>query len=218
MRNMDPEPTGESLGHPQGSSCLALVVMGVAAVFLAIVVVTLAGALLSVGGDVPDEFDPQAHPAVGQKLMGLDLQPLSGADEPVTLDSLAGKVALVNFWGTWCQPCRIELPHIAKLGSDLRDRADFKLLAVSCGTEYPEDVEGLRIETENSLRQWNIDLPTYCDPDGTTRAAFRRLTGLEVVPITFVVDRQGMLRGLWPGYASGIEEEMAGLVDQLLEE
>jgi cytochrome c biogenesis protein CcmG/thiol:disulfide interchange protein DsbE len=218
MRSMDPEPTDESLGRPGGSSWLAIAVMGVASVFLAVVVVSLAGALLSVGGDVPEGPTPEEHPAIGQKLARLDLEPLMGADEPVTLDDLAGKVVLVNFWGPWCQPCWIELPHVAKLGKDLGDRTDFKLLAVSCGKGFPEDAEDLRIETATFLRQSNIDVPTYSDPDGTTRSAFQALAGLNVFPTTFLMDRQGVLRGIWPGYAPGIEEEMAELVERLLEE
>jgi len=215
---MDPELADESLGRPRGASWLAIVVMGVASVFLAVVIVSLAGALLSVGDGAPSLPNPEEHSAVGQRLARLNLEPLFGVDEPVTLDDLAGNVVLVNFWGTWCQPCQIELPHIAKLGKDLRDRSDFKLLAVSCGTESPEDAEGLRIETENFLRRSNIDVPTYSDPDWTTRSAFQALTGLNVAPITFVMDRQGVLRGIWPGYAPGIEEQMAELIERLLDE
>lgn len=218
MRSMDPEPTDESLGPLRGSSWLAIAVMGVASVFLAVVIVSLAGALLSVGDDGSSLPNPEEEPAVGQKLARLDLEPLLGVDGPVTLDDLAGHVVLVHFWGTWCHPCRIELPHIAKLGEDRRDRSDFKLLAVSCGTEFPEDAEELRIETENFLRQTNINVPTYSDPNWTTRSAFEALTGLDGAPITFVLDREGVLRGVWPGYAPGIEEQMTKLIERLLEE
>ncbi|NUQ66643.1 MAG: redoxin family protein, partial [Pirellulales bacterium] len=41
---------------------------------------------------------------VGKRLPALELQPLAGAKEPVTLEELKGKVVLVNFWGTWCPP------------------------------------------------------------------------------------------------------------------
>src|SRR5690606_2449051 len=108
--------------------------------------------------------------------------------EPLTLADLQGKVALVNFWGTWCPPCRAELPHLAKLRQKLADRSDFHLLAVSCGEGGPEDLMELEVSTRVYLEHAKIDLPTYADPDKKTRNAFDSVSGLKGYPTTFLLD------------------------------
>src|SRR4051812_21386965 len=66
------------------------------------------------------------HSAIGRSLTDLQLQPLVNADAPVKLDELAGEVVLLNFWGTWCPPCRLEYPHLATLAGRLSDKSGFR--------------------------------------------------------------------------------------------
>src|SRR5262249_22309983 len=68
------------------------------------------------------------------KLGTLSLTPVLAKDQPLTLDDLKGKVVLLNFWGTWCPPCVHEFPDILSLQQEHRERTDFKVVAVSCGT------------------------------------------------------------------------------------
>lgn len=159
------------------------------------------------------------HPAIGSKLVFLSLQPLTGDAQPVELDQLQGKVSLINFWGTWCPPCRLEFPHIVALYKRLQERGDFQLLAVSCGNAE-EDLAELRNETTAFLEQQKADLPTYYDPDFQTRKAVVLAGGGSGFgyPTTIILDRTGILRGFWEGYAPGTEKEMEALVQQLLQE
>lgn len=213
---IDSEHDDESAGRPQGGSCLILGAMAILAAFLAAIVLAVAGSVLSVGGEgLPD---PTSHPAVGHRLPQLELEPLAGADSPVTLDDLAGKVVLLHLWATWCQPCRIETPHIAELGRKLRDQPDFKLLTISCGGEIPEDVDMLRTDTKRFLDQLNVQVPAYADPYWITRQPLEPLGGLDYVPTTLAIDRQGVIRGVWPGYAPGVTDQMERLILRLLEE
>ena len=66
---------------------------------------------------------------------------LTGDSGPVSLQNLKNKVVLLNFWGTWCRPCRAELPHIADLQKHFAGRAAFRLAAIS----YPPGGEGAGI-------------------------------------------------------------------------
>ncbi|HWA98920.1 MAG TPA: TlpA disulfide reductase family protein [Pirellulales bacterium] len=152
-------------------------------------------------------------------LPSLELDPLTGASEPVTLADLKGKVALVNFWGTWCPPCRDEFPHIVELDRHYRARSGFRLLAVSSDGGSDNDVEALRETTSEFLKQHDAtDLPTYVDRGGRTRAAISAAIGFRGYPTTLVLDRTGTIRGSWVGYHPGTETAMAALVDRLLAE
>jgi thiol-disulfide isomerase/thioredoxin len=158
-------------------------------------------------------------PAIGRKLPYLELQPLTGDSQWTSLRDLAGHVTVVNYWGTWCSPCRLEFPHIVELASKFADRGDFKLLAVSCGEGSDAELDELADETQTFLKSKNGTLPTYADQHAASRRELARFLGLEFgYPTTLVLDRQGIIRGLWEGYTSGSEVEMSDLVQQLLDE
>ncbi|MCE9551813.1 MAG: TlpA family protein disulfide reductase [Planctomycetes bacterium] len=159
------------------------------------------------------------YPGVGHPLPALNLQGLSGGATDVDLKDLKGKVTLVNFWGTWCPPCRYELPHIVQLRKDLAARSDFRLLAVSCSGVEGESLERLREGTRQFLAQKQLELPTYADPDGVTRQAVGMTLGetdIPGYPTTILLDRGGIIRAIWVGYESGVEEEMRRAIEDEL--
>ncbi len=159
----------------------------------------------------------QQPPGVGHPLEKLELQPLTGGGSDLTLADLRGCVVVLNFWGTWCPPCREELPEIADLYRRRRDVADFKLLAVSCGaTEADEEIGPLREQTAALLQRMHIRLPTYADRDFVTRTAVANVVGFAGYPTTVVLDRQGVVRGVAVGPVT--EYQVDGLVAKLLKE
>lgn len=161
----------------------------------------------------------RSHPAVGKRLPPVALTPLTFDGDPVTTASLEGRVAVINFWGTWCPPCRAELPHIAELGERYAGDDRFKLLAVSCGGGSPSDdqVDDLRQPTAALLDQQQFSLAAYADPAGQARDKLARAGMFEHgYPTTLVVDQGGVVRGLWTGYAPGDERGVEALVAELL--
>ena len=185
--------------------------MGLASLLLAIVVLGLLWSILFPPTYGPGQVELPPHPAIGQTPGAIELEPLLGADQSVTLENLRGKVVLVNFWATWCGPCVLEAPHIARLGKKLRDRPDFALLSISCGQTLPEDVDLLRDETSRFLDNLGLDMPVYIDTRWTTRDAFDALGNAAALPSTFVLDRQGVVRGVWLGF----DEQVPGQIEQL---
>jgi len=150
------------------------------------------------------------HPAVGRPVPDFSLVGLTGGATEVKSSDLQEKVALINFWGVWCPPCRIELPHIAALRRDFQPRDDFRLLAVSCEGGN-ETLAQLREQTRQYLSSKKLDLPTYADPDGSARQAVGMALGeLDIpgYPTTVLLDRDGIVRGVWVGYESGTELDM----------
>ena len=65
---------------------------------------------------------------VGHKLEKIELQPLLGPVEPIQSSDLTGQVVLLNFWGPWCPPCRIELPHLMEMQERLQKHQDFRFI------------------------------------------------------------------------------------------
>ena len=176
------------------------------------------GAVIWVRQGVGPRNPGTMHPAVGRELPALELKALTGTATDVDLRSLRGNVVLINFWATWCPPCVEELPHMVQLRQNLAAQKDFRLLAVCCDDEAFDD---LREVTRAFLAGRNLELPTYADPHNTTRQAVGMLLGrqnLDIpgLPTTILLDRQGIVRAVWEGYAMGLEKEMKKAVEDLL--
>ena len=162
--------------------------------------------------------NPTHGTGVGKSLSFLRLLPLTGDARPVSLDDLKGHVVLLNFWGTWCPPCRDELPHIAELRKRFAGQKDFRLLAVSCPLAgWDGDVKSLREETAGLLDHLGLDLPTYYDPDSATANELSTLMDMESFPTTILLDRNGVIRAVWVGYHPGAETEMERYIGMYLE-
>jgi thiol-disulfide isomerase/thioredoxin len=196
------EHVERSSRHPRWTTWLLLALLAVAFLILH-----------SLSGDRTGKAE--SNPAVGRALPALDLQPLTGGGSEVTLDDLRGKVVLVNFWATWCGPCQMELPELAAMAKGLSDEPDFRLLPVVCDED---DFDSLRLKTEATLRQLRVELPTYADRGFATQGAFDRVAQIEVVPTTFLLDREGVIRAVWTGYDPSAVDEMKSLARRLLDE
>lgn len=159
-------------------------------------------------------------PAVGQSLPFIEFQPLTGMAQPISTESLRGKVTLINFWGTWCPPCRREFPDIVKLHDTLSGNPHFRLYAVSCGSGADEDVDELRSETQKFLEANRFSIPTHHDPGAASRRALAMVLAPEefAYPTTIVVDPKGVIRGSWIGYDPAAQREMHALIEDLLHE
>jgi thiol-disulfide isomerase/thioredoxin len=100
---------------------------------------------------------------------------------PLKLSDLKGKVVVLNFWATWCPPCREEIPSMMKLNNAMAGKP-FQMVAISID-------EGGLPAIEAFFKESGFNLPTYTDPDG--KAA--RTYGVTGVPETFVIDKNGIL-------------------------
>ncbi|HSB45678.1 MAG TPA: TlpA disulfide reductase family protein [Nitrospira sp.] len=100
----------------------------------------------------------------------------------VALSDLRGKVVLLNFWATWCGPCRIEMPAMEQLYRTY-PRKDFEILAVST------DAQGVAV-TRPFQQENHLTFPILHDADFRVGLAY----GARTLPMTFMVDRQGIVR------------------------
>jgi thiol-disulfide isomerase/thioredoxin len=104
------------------------------------------------------------------------------ARRPVRLADFRGRVVVLNFWATWCAPCREEIPAMQALARDLADRG-LVVLAVNY-EERPDVVRAFARDTD-------LGLAVLLDADGAAARRYR-VTGL---PASFFVDRRGALVG-----------------------
>ena len=184
--------------------------------FVAVIAAVLV--LLMYGASGPPIRDGRRHPAVGKPLKALRLDPLTGSGEPVDLKSLAGKVVLINYWGTWCYPCRIEFPHIVDMHRRYGARGDFQLLSVSCLPAGGGTEEQLRAETKEYLRRFGAVFEAYSDLRLISRRALVESANMNDLsyPTTVIIDQQGRIQGIWGGYSGGMELELIDVIEELL--
>ncbi len=122
-------------------------------------------------------------PAVGHPAPDFSLTTLSG--EPFTLSGLRGTPVVLNFWATWCPPCRAELPELQ--GANERLAGQVAIIGVN-QAEAPADVSRF-------VAGLGLTFPVPLDVD----AATSRLYAVRSLPTTFFIDRQGIIRHIQIG-------------------
>lgn len=117
---------------------------------------------------------------LGQDAPNFQLRDLDGF--MVSLSELRGKVVLLNFWATWCGPCRVEMPSMEHLYRSF-SRKDFEILAVST------DPQGAAV-TRPFQQEIGLTFPILHDADFRTGLLY----GARTLPMSFLIDREGRLR------------------------
>jgi cytochrome c biogenesis protein CcmG/thiol:disulfide interchange protein DsbE len=171
-------------------------VAAVALLALAIVLfVPLGGSPDAEPGASVDSLVVGGHPLVGRPAPEIDLLTIDG--EPVKLSELRGRPVLVNFWATWCPPCREEFPLMADAYAE--HKADgLEIL----GVMHQDFADGARAFAQETGATW----PLLEDPGDTAYRDYL-VAGL---PTSFFVDREGVVRAFSLG---GFSED--GLAAQL---
>jgi thiol-disulfide isomerase/thioredoxin len=121
----------------------------------------------------------QLRPWKGGPTPQLALQDLEG--RPHALEDYRGKVVLINFWATWCDPCRAEMPALNKLRASLAGQP-FAVLAVNLAESEPR--------IRRFMEEVPLGFPVLLDRDSGAAKAWKA----RVLPVSFVVDAEGRIR------------------------
>jgi thiol-disulfide isomerase/thioredoxin len=136
-----------------------------------------------------------------RKLPNITLESLKG--EKVELKSFKGKVIFLNFWATWCGPCKEEMPSMEVLQQQFKDK-DFLFLAISV------DYEGAK-PVRDFIAKQRYTFPVLIDQKGETLD----LLDVKGIPTTFIIDRQGAMLGIAIGPRNWKSPEVIALLNQL---
>jgi thiol-disulfide isomerase/thioredoxin len=147
--------------------------------------------------------DTLAADPVGQPAPAFTLPLRGGA--PLAIDKLRGQVVLVNFWASWCGPCREEFPLLDQMYKKYK-ALGFTMLGVNVEPDS-KDAEGFIAKTP-------VTFPIVFDKDSAVSKLYR----IEGMPSSVLIDRQGVLRWVHRGYKAGDENEYLDRVRALLRE
>lgn len=129
----------------------------------------------------------------------------SRSGENVRLNELAGQVVLVNFWASWCGPCRKELPKLEEL------HAKYKDLGV---TILGINIDESRELSQKLLKDVEVSFPILYDHDNKVSEPY----DIKAMPSTFMIDKSGNFRYLHLGYLDGYEVAYENQIKSLLRE
>jgi thiol-disulfide isomerase/thioredoxin len=138
-----------------------------------------------VAGTPAAEVIPDTERATAPEFSGTLL-----SGEPFSSTELAGDIAVLNFWGSWCPPCRVETPQFQQVYDEVRDD----------GVQFL----GLNVKDNNQqladafVADKGITFPSLYDPQGRVALAFRGYPA-SAIPSTIVLDRQGRVAAVYTG-------------------
>lgn len=154
------------------------------------------------------EARPSAEETLTRDLVGsaapawVDTTPLAGA--PASLDALRGKVILLDFWASFCGPCRYMAPELSALSARYQAQG---LAVVGITTDAPDVAASTR-------ESWGMRYGVVSDKNARTHQGY----GITALPTIFIIDRRGVVRAVTVGAGRGEVDRLEALVKTLLAE
>ncbi len=152
--------------------------------------------------DIPTENAVMEAPSNGK--MAPDFALTSTDGKTIRLSDFRGKVVVLDFWATWCPPCKAEIPDFIRLYSQYKNDG-FQMLGVSLDQGGLSDVKPF-------MKDYGINYPIMMG-DNQVVAAYGGIRG---IPTTFVIDKKGYVRAAFEGYRPASVFE--NLIQQLTKE
>ena len=137
---------------------------------------------------------------IGQAAPAFKLADLSG--QQVSLDQYKGKVVMLDFWATWCGPCRMTMPLMESIQKEYAD----SLVLLAVNLQEPRDV------VRDYVRAQNLHSRILLDEEGSVGTAY----GIDSIPTQILIDKQGVIRLIQPGYGPGTASKLRKQIEKLV--
>lgn len=167
------------------------------------VIILSCGKRESPGGKTEEVKKTREGISEGEIAPDFTLKNLNGME--VNLKEFRGKVVLLNFWATWCPPCRIEIPSMVELYKKYKDRG-LEIIGVNLDKLGKSEVEKFSLEHK-------INFPVLLNPSGDVASLY----GVVALPTTVFLDRDGKIKGRISGAVDWTAEANLKTVELLLE-
>jgi thiol-disulfide isomerase/thioredoxin len=145
---------------------------------------------------------PALHSTVGFPIKPLSLVGVDGSRFDASMQK--DKIVVLDFWASWCGPCRVSLPIVAQVCKEYADKG-----IVFRAVNLKEDAETIRA----FLQEEPIDASVVMDADGAAAVAYR----VEAIPHTVIIGRDGSVEAVHVGASEGMEAKLRKQLDALLE-
>lgn len=123
--------------------------------------------------------------SIGEKVPDFTLIDMGGSK--VSLSDFKGQRVILNFWSTWCPPCRQEMPEFNEMNAGLKKSGEAVLLAVNL-TDGRRETKG---KVEQFMKKNSFDMLVLLDTQGNAASIFH----IQGIPTTIIIDREGVMRG-----------------------
>ena len=158
------------------------------------------------------ESKSKDYPPLAAGLAEADFELLDGTKFKVS--DKKGKVLMLNIWGTWCGPCRAEMPHLIEM-QDKHGPQGFEVIGLNIGDGSGTPETNEQIKAFATAMKLNYTLAR--SPNSAT-AQFYQITKQQVVPQTLLIDREGHLRGVFIGGGERIYNSMKTTLEKVMSE
>lgn len=135
----------------------------------------------------------------------LTLKSVAGVDQPIQLQDYAGKIILIDFWASWCGPCRLSFPWMNEMQAKYADQG-FEIIAINLDSET------------QAAQEFLAEVPAHFtlafDPEGSSAEHMQ----VEAMPMSYLIDREGQIRFRMMGFNSDKKSEHEAHIQTLLNE
>ncbi len=150
-----------------------------------------------------EESDTSEEEPESQKIMAPDFSMTDENGEKVSLSDYFGKPVMLNFWATWCGPCKMEMPHFDKAYQEYQDRMNFLIVDLTDGSRDTVESASAFVEEEG------YSFPIFFDTESEGAYTY----GIDSIPTTFFINSDGTLEAYQIGALT--EELLMGQLEKM---